>query len=34
MSAGEFSKWIKKECELEIKVTKVNGKSVRLFVRR
>ena len=34
MSAGEFSKWIKKECEVEIKVTKVNGKSVRLFVRR
>ena len=34
MSAGEFSKWIKKECGVEIKVTKVNGKSVRLFVRR
>ena len=31
MSAGEFSKIIKKEYGLDIKVTKVNGKSVRLF---
>ena len=33
MSAGEFSKVIKKEYELDIKVTKVNGKSVRIFRR-
>ena len=33
MSAGEFNKLIKKEYELEIKVTKVNGKVVRLFRR-
>jgi putative DNA primase/helicase len=31
MSAGEFSKWVRKEYGLDIKVTKVNGKSVRLF---
>ena len=31
MSAGEFSKLVKKEYDLEIKVTKVNGRSVRLF---
>ena len=31
MSAGEFSKWVRKEYDIDIKVTKVNGKSVRLF---
>lgn len=31
MSAGEFSKLVKKEYDLDIKVNKVNGKSVRLF---
>ncbi len=31
MSAIEFSKWVKKELELEIKVVKLNGKSCRLF---
>jgi putative DNA primase/helicase len=31
MSAGEFSKLVRKEYGLDIKVTKVNGKSVRLF---
>lgn len=33
MSAIEFSKWIKKELELDIKVVKLNGKSQRLFRR-
>ena len=33
MSAGEFSKCIKKEYDIDIKVTKMNGKSVRLFRR-
>lgn len=33
MSAGEFSKLVRKEFELDIKVTKMNGKSVRLFRR-
>ena len=33
MSAGEFSKWVRKEYDIDIKVTKVNGKSVRLFRR-
>lgn len=31
MSAGEFSKFIKKEYGLDIKIKKVNGKTVRLF---
>lgn len=31
MSAGEFSKIIKKEYGLDVKVMKVNGKAVRLF---
>lgn len=33
MSAGEFSKLVRKEYDIDIKVTKVNGKSVRLFRR-
>lgn len=33
MSAGEFSKLVRKEYDLDIKVTKINGKSVRLFRR-
>lgn len=32
MSAGEFSKILRKEYDLEIKVVKVNGKSVRIFM--
>lgn len=32
MSAGEFSKILRKEYDLEIKVVKVNGKSVRVFM--
>ena len=31
MSAGEFSKLVKKEYDLDIRVNKVNGKSVRIF---
>ena len=31
MSAGEFSKFVKKEYEMDIRVTKVNGKAVRIF---
>lgn len=33
MSATEFSKWVKKELSLEIKVAKVDKKSVRVFRR-
>lgn len=33
MSATEFSKWVKKELSLEIKVAKANKKSVRIFRR-
>ena len=33
MSAGEFSKLVRKEYELDIKVVKLNGRSVRLFRR-
>lgn len=32
MSAGEFSKILRKKYDLEIKVVKVNGKSVRVFM--
>lgn len=31
LSAGEFSKWVKKECNLDIKVIKASGKTVRVF---
>ena len=33
MSAGEFSKYIKKELDIDVKVMKINGKSVRVFRR-
>jgi putative DNA primase/helicase len=33
MSASEFSKWVKKEYDIDIKVMKMNGKSVRVFRR-
>jgi len=33
MSAMEFSKWVKKELSMEVKVTTVNKKSVRIFRR-
>ena len=33
MSSGEFSKLVRKEYGLEIKVTTINGKSVRVFRR-
>ena len=33
MSAGEFNKWVKKEFEIDIKSTKINGKLTRLFRR-
>lgn len=33
MSAGEFSKQIKKEYDIDIKVIKMNGKTVRVFRR-
>lgn len=33
MSAGEFSKLIRKEYELEIKVVKINGRAIRIFVK-
>ena len=33
MSAGEFSKLVRKEYELDIKVVKLKGKSVRIFRR-
>ena len=31
LSAGEFSKWVKKEYSLEIQVKKISGKTVRIF---
>lgn len=31
MSAGEFSKLVRKEYGLEIQVKKINGKTVRIF---
>lgn len=33
MSAGEFSKYIKKELDIDVKVMKINSKSVRVFRR-
>ena len=33
MSAGEFTKWVKKEFKLDNPVARINGKSVRIFRR-